>query len=106
MVVDQWQRTSVTRLRCRLHDNVFVWSCMMAGIGGGGHGHGHVSMPKMLRYPLEHGRADDTPRVLNWIRGAPTETEFATLQAQLDDHPSHKVIATYNSSLQCNWFLI
>jgi len=53
-------------------------------------------VPETPRYYLEHGRIEDARRSLDWIRGAPAETEFAALQAQLDDHPSHKVIT--NSS--------
>jgi len=63
-------------------------------------------MPEMPQYLLEYGRADEARRSIDWRRGASTETEFAALQVQLDDHPSHKVIADYSSSLQCNWFLI
>jgi len=40
---------------------------------------------------MEHNRLEDARRSLDWIRGAPAETEFAALQAQLDGRPSHKV---------------
>jgi len=63
-------------------------------------------MPETPQHLLEHGRVDEAHRSLNWRRGAPAEMEFAVLQVQLDDHPSHKVIANCSSSLQCNWFLI
>jgi len=49
-------------------------------------------VPETPRYYLEHNRVDDARRSLSWIRDAPAETEFAAMQAQLDDHPSHKVI--------------
>jgi len=58
------------------------------------------------QYLLEHGRTDEAQCLLDWIRGAPAEMEFTALRVQLDDHPLHKVIADYSSSLQCNWFLI
>ena len=48
-------------------------------------------VPETPRYYMEHNRIEDARRSLDWIRGAPAETEFAALQAQLDDHPSHKV---------------
>jgi len=76
----------------------------MSGIGCGSRG--RVSMPETSQYLMEHGRADEAQRSLDWIRGAPAKMEFAALQVQLDDHPLHKVIADYSSSLQCNWFLI
>ena len=63
-------------------------------------------MPETPQYLLEHGRTDNAQRLLDWIGGAPAEMEFAALRVQLDDRPLHKVIATYSSSLQCNWFLI
>jgi len=49
-------------------------------------------VPETPRYYLEHNRIEDARRSLDWIRAAPAETEFAAMQAQLDDHPSHKVI--------------
>jgi len=48
-------------------------------------------VPETPRYYLEHGRVDDARRSLDWIRGAPADAELAELQAQLDDHPAHKV---------------
>ena len=63
-------------------------------------------VPDMPQHLLEHGRVDEAPCSLNWRRGTLAETKFAALQAQLDDHPSQKVIADYSLSVQCNWFLI
>ena len=53
-------------------------------------------VPETPRYYLEHNRIEDARRSLDWVRGVPAETEFAAMQAQLDDHPSHKV-TTCNS---------
>lgn len=51
-------------------------------------------VPETPRYYLEHNRIDEARRSLDWIRGAPADTEFAVLKKQLDDNPSHKVIST------------
>jgi len=63
-------------------------------------------VPQTPLHLLEHCRVDKAHRSLNWRLGVPAEMEFAALQVQLDDHPSHKIIANCSSSLQCNWFLI
>lgn len=49
-------------------------------------------VPETPRYYLEHNRVEKARRSLAWIRGCPADAEFAALQAQLDDNPSHKVV--------------
>jgi len=54
-------------------------------------------VPETPRYYLEHGRVDEARRSLDWLRGGPVDKEFAALQAQLDDHPSHKVTTSLST---------